>query len=163
MRIITKILLVPVLLAMLSATALLAQDEPLAEEKHDNRFIEWQDYDKAVSRSRAEEIPLLIHFTARWCKWCDKMKRETYKDLQIIRYLNENFAMTMVDTEKLPAVAAKYRVEGLPTLWFLDGDGRRLTSIPGFVSAETLLPLLEFINTKAYEAGDYESWLKQRK
>ena len=163
MRISTKILIVPILLAVLTAPAALAQDAPLQEEKHDNRFINWQEYSDAVERSRAENIPLLIHFTAQWCKWCEKMKRETYKEVKIIRYLNENYAMTMVDTEKLPALAAKFRVEGLPTLWFLDGKGNRLTHVPGYMSAETMLPLLEFINTKAYESGDYETWLKRRK
>jgi thioredoxin-related protein len=158
MRPITTLLLLS-LAATLLAVPAVAQDD----DQPDNRWVYWQSYREAVERSQAEGIPLLLHFTARWCKWCDKMKRETYADRHVIRYLNANFAMAMVDTEKLPALARKYDVEGLPTLWFLDGGGQRLTHIPGYVSAETLLPLLEFISTGAYESSGYDKWLERRK
>ena len=45
---------------------------------------------------------------------------------------------------------------------WLDADGRRLTHVPGYMSPERILPLLEFINTKAYEEQAYDDWLKRR-
>ena len=149
-------LAVAVLLAAFAARAR-AADAP------DNRNVRWESHREAQERARREDKPLLIHFTAPWSKWCDKMRRETYADRAVRAYLNEHFALTMIDTAKLPAMAAKYEVEGLPTLWFLDAEGRRLTHLDGFVSAENLLPLLEFIVARAYETSDYQTWRERRK
>ncbi len=131
-------------------------------EKIDYRSVRWESFREASERSRRENKPLLIHFTATWCKWCTKMKMETYADRRIIHHLNDNYAMAMVDTEKLPALARKFRVESWPTLWFLDSAGARLTNYPGFASTENLLPLLEFISSKAYTEHAYQDWLKGR-
>ncbi|MCP4571054.1 MAG: DUF255 domain-containing protein [bacterium] len=133
-----------------------------AEDKPDNRSVRWESYRDASERSRREDKTLLIHFTARWCKWCTQMKQKTYKDRKVIRYLNEHFAMAMVDTDKLPALGRKFRVEAWPTLWFVGSDGGRLTHVPGYLGPDRLLPLLEFIGTKAYTEKSYEDWLKRR-
>ena len=141
-----------------SATAQVAEDE-----KIDNRFIRWETHREATDRSRVENKPMLIYFTARWSEYGEKMDRETYGDIRVKRYLNENFTMTTVDIEKLPAMAKKYGVAGPPALWFLDARGRKLTNVPGFISPERLLPLLEFIATGAYETREYQDWLDERK
>lgn len=145
------------LAAFLGALPALAE-----EEKPDNRSVNWESYREATERSQREDKPMLLHFTTRWCKWCTKMKLETYADRHVIRYLNENFTMAMVDTEQLPALASKFRVESVPTLWFLNAEGGRLTNVPGFMSAERMLPLLEFIVTEAYKENAYDDWLKRR-
>ena len=147
---------------LLLGALLVAAPAAAQENKPDNRSVNWESYREATERSRREDKPMLIHFTARWCKWCTKMKLETYADRHVIRYLNENFTMAMVDTEQLPALASKFQVEGLPTLWFLDAKGGRLTHVPGFMSTERMLPLLEFIVTKAYKEHAYDDWRKRR-
>lgn len=134
-----------------------------AEAPTDYSRVQWQTLREAQDRAQAEQKPLLIHFTAPWCGWCKKMQRETYGVPAVIHYLNDNFAMAMVDTDKLPAMATKYQVEGLPTLWFQDSGGKRLTKLDGFTSAENLLPLLEFIVARDYEWTDYQTWLERRK
>ena len=168
MRHVATLLLVVALTALLPPAAFTqeenqpAENQP-AEEQHDNRFINWESYREANARSRAEDIPLLLHFMTDTDAYCRKMARETYGDTKVIRYLNENFAMAMVNIELVPALARKYEVDGLPTLWFLDGEGKRLTHAPGFMSTERLLPLLEFIQTKAYETSSYDKWRENRK
>ena len=168
MRQVATLLMVVALTALLPPAAF-AQEEvesvenQPAEEKHDNRFINWESYREATARSRAEDIPLLLHFMTDSDAYCRKMAREAYGDTKVIRYLNENFAMAMVNIEQVPAMARKYEVDGLPTLWFLDGEGKRLTHVPGIMSTERLLPLLEFIHTKAYETSGYDKWLEHRK
>ncbi|MBE0565212.1 MAG: thioredoxin family protein [Krumholzibacteria bacterium] len=129
----------------------------------ESRHVRWESHREAEARSLAEQKPLLIHFTAPWSGWCKKMQRETYADRRVVRYLNEHFAMAMVDTDKLPAMARKFAVEGPPTLWFLEPGGRRLTHLAGYTSADNLLPLLEFIVARDYEWTDYGTWLKRRR
>lgn len=148
--------ILPVVLLMAAACTVLAEDD-----EPDNRAINWQGYSEAMSRGRDFDKPVFIHFTAPWCKWCKKMQRETYTDRRVIKYMNENFAMVMIDTEKLPTLARKFRVESLPTLWFLDSKGRGLTSIKGYVGPDKLLRVLEYVGTKAYEDVDYQTWMRK--
>lgn len=159
--------LLPVLGLALAATLLpprtpsaVAQAPQAAVE---SRHVLWESYREAEARSLAEQKPLLIHFTAPWSGWCKKMQRETYADRRVVRYLNEHFAMAMVDTDKLPAMASKFAVEGPPTLWFVEPGGRRLTRLTGYTSADNLLPLLEFIVAGDYAWTDYGTWLERRR
>ena len=136
----------------------------LAEEKEEApTSITWLGYNEALAKARDFDKPVFIHFTAPWCKWCVKMKKETYTDPDVIRYMEENYIAVIVDTEKLPSLGRKYSVSSLPTLWFLTSEGQGLTSIQGYVGAEKLLPVLEYIRTRAYEEVDYDTWKKRGK
>ena len=144
-------------LVLCSAVPVLAADEEKAPEK-----ITWLSYREAGNKSRDEGKPMMIHFTAQWCSWCRKMKKETYTDRGVIEFMEANFAASIVDTEKLPSIAQKYNVTSLPTLWFIDANGKPLTAIPGYMGPDKLLRVLEYVATKAYETVDYDTWLKQR-
>ncbi|MCK9996445.1 MAG: DUF255 domain-containing protein [Candidatus Krumholzibacteria bacterium] len=152
-----KHILLTILLLMVSVSAAAADDQ----EKTELRSVTWLGYNEGLSQARDFDKPVFLHFTAPWCKWCQKMKNETYADPQVIRFMDENFVAVMVDTEKLPTLARKFRVESLPTLWFLDSRGNGLTSIEGYVGPEKLLRVLEYIGTKAYEEVDYKTWVRK--
>jgi thioredoxin-related protein len=134
-----------------------------AAEEEKPRSIEWLSYREAVNKGRDEDRPVLLHFTADWCGWCKKMKRETYRDMRVIRFMHEKMSAGMIDTEVHQSLARKYSVSSLPTLWFLDADGRPLTAVPGYVGADKLLRIMEYIATKAYEEVDYDTWLDRKK
>jgi thioredoxin-related protein len=132
-----------------------------ADPQDGPRAITWLGYNEALAQGRDFDKPVFIHFTAPWCKWCKKMQRETYTDPRVIGFLDDNFTAVMVDTEKLPALARKFRVESLPTLWFLDSGGKGLTSIQGFVGPDKLLRVMEYVSTKAYVDTDYQTWVRK--
>jgi thioredoxin-related protein len=149
-------LAVILLLLIFVSGAAVAED---AEEKL--RSITWVGYNEALSVGRDFDKPVFLHFTAPWCKWCKKMQKETYTDAQVIRFMTENYAAVMINTETLPSLARKFKVESLPTLWFLDSQGKALTSIQGYVGPEKLLRVLEYVSTKAYEEVDYQTWMRK--
>jgi thioredoxin-related protein len=132
-----------------------------ADDEVDNRAVNWRGYSEALAKGRDFDKPVYVHFTAPWCQWCKKMQKETYTDPKVIKYLNEHFSAVMVDTEKLPSLARKYQVDDLPTLWFLDAQGKSLTNIKGYVGPEKLLRVLEYVSTKAYEEVDYKTWVRK--
>ncbi len=152
-----RYILLAILLLMVSLSAAAA-----AEEKDNPRSVTWLGYNEALSQGRDFDKPVFLHFTAPWCKWCKKMKKETYTDPKVIRFMAENYVAVMIDTEKLPSLSRKYNVSSLPTLWFLDSRGKALTSIEGFVGPEKLLRVLEYVSTKAYEEVDYQTWVRRR-
>ena len=145
-----------ILLLVLAAGGLSDGAEP------DNRAVHWLTYREAMAAGQNQDKPILLHFTARYSGICRRMKRETYQDPKVIRYLNGYFAVAMVDVEDLPALARKYKAETLPMLWFLDSSGKPLTSINGEVGPQKMLRVTEYINDKIYEHTDYTTWLDKR-
>lgn len=160
----TAIFTPPVRLVVLAALLLALPVAAAGEEDEEKiKSITWLGYNEALSQGRDFDTPVFIHFTAPWCKWCKKMQAETYTDPKVIRFMAENFAAVMVDTEKLPSLARKYQVESLPTLWFLDSQGKALTRIEGYVGPDKLLRVLEYVSTKAYDEVDYDTWVRRNK
>ena len=49
------------------------------------------------------------------------------------------------------------------TLWLVDPQGKGLTSLKGYVPKESLLLVLEFVHTKAYEVTDFRTWADKRR
>ncbi len=124
--------------------------------------VPWQDYFPAMATGKGESKPILLHFGTTWNEGSDRMKRETYGNYDVKLSLHQNFATGWVDVEKSPALKKKYSVNGLPTLYFLDSQGNKLTSVDGFVGPERMLLILEFIQTQAYEEMSYEMWKGRR-
>ncbi len=131
-------------------------DDNGAKSKSDT--VQWQNYHEAMADARDNHKPVLIHFTSTWSKWCQKMRTETYRDHRVIAYLDAHFATAWVDAGKFQQLARQYEVNALPTLWFLDADGKGLTSIDGFVPADKLLSVLKFIQTGSYGDMSFQAW-----
>lgn len=144
------------LLMVLSGSVAEVAGEP------DNRAVNWLSYREAMDAGRDQGKPILLHFTSSYSEICRRMKRVTYRDRKVIRRLNASFAVALVDIERLPALARKYKVESLPVLWFLDASGKPLTSIAGEVGPEKLMRVTEYIDRKIYEHTDYNTWLDKR-
>ena len=79
------------------------------------------------------------------------MKLVSFKDKDVIAYLNNNFISISVNTDHEPSVAKKWRVKGLPAIWFLEPDGEKISTVPGYVEPEELLLMVQYIGTRSYE------------
>ncbi len=108
--------------------------------------INWYAYKDGLNQGKKNGKKIFINFRADWCGWCRKMEKETFKDPLIVSYLNKNFISIKVDTDKQKDLAAKYGVRGLPLNWFIEGNGERIGSRPGYISAEMLLSILKSLH-----------------
>ena len=108
-----------------------------AATKSDGAVV-WRDLDAALAESQEAAKPVMIHFTAQWCGWCTKMKKEVYGQNDVAAVLNQDFIPEMVDTDRHPDLKAAYGVEGLPTIWFLTSAGEGITYIHPFRDAQGL-------------------------
>ncbi len=95
--------------------------------------------------ARQEGKPVFLYFHAQWCTYCVKLKKTTFKDQEVLSYLNENFISISVDTDQNQTLAEQWRVRGLPTMWFLEADGSKINNIPGYMDASRLLEILEYV------------------
>jgi len=125
--------------------------------------IKWYAYDEGTARAKEEKKYVFLNFYANWCGYCKKMDRETFRNNSVADYLNEHFIPVKVNSDKQPKIARAYYVQGLPSFWFLDREGDKLTNLAGYQSSEALLPLLRFIHTDSYKKMKFSDFVKNTK
>ena len=109
--------------------------------------IPWlSDHDSALAQAKAANKPLLIDFTAEWCKACKELEHFTYTDAQVIAAAKD-FVPVMIDcTEagdpEVTKIQAKYGVNGLPTVLVVMPDGSISEKLIGFEPAPEFLARL---------------------
>jgi thiol:disulfide interchange protein DsbD len=92
--------------------------------------VTWRPYSgESLSEARGTEKPVIIDFTADWCAPCRELDEVTFHDPEIVKQAKRDFVMIKVDlTRKGNPVHEKllrqYEVKGVPTVVFLDREGR---------------------------------------
>ncbi|NWH04235.1 thioredoxin family protein [Desulfobacter latus] len=125
--------------------------------------IAWNDYTPGMALAGEQDKNIFLYFHAAWCGYCVKLKRETFTDDRIKAYLNDHFVSIGVDTDKRQKLAQQWGVRGLPTLWFLDANGKKINTLPGFVGADQLLSILQYIHTQSYKTMNFQEYVRQKK
>ena len=64
---------------------------------------------------------------------------------QVYTLLNDRFIPIKIDLDSEKQLARKYQVTGIPALLFLDSRGNLLKRVNGFVPAENLVEILDWL------------------
>jgi thiol:disulfide interchange protein len=112
--------------------------------------IAWEkDLAGALARAESESKLVMVDFYTDWCRWCQVMDDKTFSDGAVQTEL-KRMVVVKLDAERDGRDAARrYRVEGFPTILFLDGSGREVGRIPGYMPPEPFLEELGDILEKA--------------
>lgn len=95
--------------------------------------LSWSDdFAKAEAESRRRGLPLLVHFHASWCGPCRRMERDVLDTRSLQTRLGSHVIAVRVDTDRDPAVTARFRVKLLPTDLVVAPDGRQLARSQGY-------------------------------
>ncbi len=96
--------------------------------------IAWRtDFDSAVAEARRTGRPLLVDFSASWCPPCVAMQHDVWPDPAVERAVAQQYVPVAVDVDRNGDVADRYRIETIPTILVLDGQGqviRRAGDLP---------------------------------
>ncbi len=77
--------------------------------QHANNPVSWYAWgDEPFARAAREHKPVLLSVGYSTCHWCHVMERESFEDLEVARYLNQNFIAIKVDREERPDLDAIY-------------------------------------------------------
>jgi len=77
--------------------------------QHAHNPVDWYPWgDEAFEVAAGLGRPVLLSVGYSTCHWCHVMEEESFEDLEIARYLNENYVAIKVDREERPDVDAVY-------------------------------------------------------
>lgn len=109
--------------------------------------LSWkQDYDKALIDAKAGKKLVMVDVYTDWCGWCKKLDRDVYTDKHVQELVAKDFIPVKINPEKTAynrRIADKFGVRGYPHILFLDGDGKKLGEISGYVPADEFAKRLE--------------------
>lgn len=100
--------------------------------------LKWQE---ALDKAKAEDKLIFVDAYADWCGPCKQMDKTTFPDADLGNFHNQNFINLKVNVEKGEGwdFAKNYHVKALPTLFYIDGDGKVVHKSAGMRSSVDLV------------------------
>lgn len=115
-----------------------ATDTDLLPEGTAAGRIVFESFERGWLASRAQQKPLLVFFTAGWCKFCRQMINETFTQDAVVR-LSGSFVCVLVDADAEPQICREFEVHGFPTVQFVSPSGVRLNRVTGKQPAQQFI------------------------
>ncbi len=91
------------------------------------------------------------------------MEEESFTQPEIAKFLTTNFISIRVDVDKEKKTASSYYVKSLPTSWFLEPNGSKITNIPGYVNPKLFLTILKYIASESYRKMTLKEYMEKGK
>jgi thioredoxin-related protein len=162
---------------------------PLSSFKSESTFqeiekVKWYTIQEAQELSRKTPKKIYIDMYTDWCGWCKVMDKNTFTNSDVIKHLNTNFYPVKFDAEGKEEVLFKDKtfkfvsngsrgyhelaatlMQGklsYPTSVFLDERLDLISPLPGYLTPEKMVPILEFIGEDHYKTTSYQDFLAQR-
>lgn len=131
---------------VLAVAVLAASAHAAAPVATDAQAIAWQaggsdaEVDRAFAAARAAGKPVFLYWGAVWCPPCNQVKATLFHRADFIER-SRDFVPVYVDGDKPGAqkVAARFHVQGYPTMVLFKPDGTEVTRLPGEVDPERYL------------------------
>lgn len=96
-----------------------------------------------LKRAKAEKKVIFLDAYTTWCGPCKLLQKNVFTKPEVGALFNQKFINVKVDMEsgEGPKLAQKYPLEGYPTLFFIDGDGKIVKQVIGYQNPETLVSI----------------------
>jgi len=109
--------------------------------------VTWKQYtEETIKEAQTLNKPVIIDFYATWCTPCRELEEVTFHQPDVVRLAENDFIMVKVDVTKggnpyNEELLKKYDIKGVPTIVFLDVDGkeRKDLRLVDFLPAEQFL------------------------
>ncbi|MCK4309257.1 MAG: thioredoxin fold domain-containing protein [Candidatus Atribacteria bacterium] len=150
-------------------------DEQNAEAVEETKplVLKWLSYNEGLTLAQKENKYVLIYFYTDGCSWCKKLEKETFFDEDVKKILSDKFVTVKINARSENKVlengkeiserelATLYQVSGYPTTWFLESNHSRVAPLPGYVTTEQFIPVLNYIGEGWYESISFKEYLEK--
>jgi len=171
--------LIPFLLAiftLMSCTFLMGQVDGNSNK------INWLTWEELETAQKKEKKKVYVDIYTEWCGWCKKMDKTTYKDKDVIKYINENYYAVKFDAEtkktitldgkKYKFVKTKRRgynqlaadlLKGklsFPSSVFLNSDLSLIQPVAGYLDSKQLEMMLNYFAENHHRKTPWTTYQK---
>lgn len=145
-RFISAFLIAAVLFVGIAATPPTTTANPKVEGI---QFVDLS-WSKALAKAKKEKKLIFFDAYTSWCGPCKMMQKTVFTRKDVGEYFNATFINVKKDMEvgEGPQLANMYPIEGYPTLFFIDGNGKLVTSHLGALDGPGLVQFAKMVATK---------------
>jgi thiol-disulfide isomerase/thioredoxin len=90
----------------------------------------WNTWDEGVALAKDQKRPILVDVYTDWCKYCKVLEEKVFPDPNVEKELG-NYVTIRVNGDEFPEIVERYRIQGYPTILFLDKNGALLDKLVG--------------------------------
>jgi HEAT repeat protein/thiol-disulfide isomerase/thioredoxin len=123
---------------VVAAASLLGADGPATPV---DRVMPHAGWESASEAALADGQPVLMIFHAPWCGACHKLQEETL-GTDSFQTMAAPLHLVAIDAEAEPRLAGEYRVQSLPDMLLLSGEGQVVARRQGFLNLDAMLAWL---------------------
>ncbi len=143
-------------------TSQVAKDEPA---------IQWMTIEQAEEACAKKPRKIFVDVYTDWCGWCKKMDASTFKDPEVVKYVNEKFYAVKMDAEDKNNIIFRGKVfkfnppreandlaitllngqMSYPTTVYLDEKLNVIQSLGGYVDGKQFNMILHYFGQEAYK------------
>ncbi len=100
-------------------------------------------WDETLALAKKENKPIFLDVYASWCGPCKLLKKNSFPDVEVGKYFNDNFINVTLDGEKGDGlkVARELKVKGYPSLYVLNSKGELIVYYSGYLGPDDLIEL----------------------
>ena len=142
--------------------------------------IKWYTWEEASELTKTNPKKVFVDVYTDWCGWCKRMDATTFKDAEIVKYLNDNFYPVKFNAEQKDQIdfggkEFKFVAQGrrgvhqlayalldgrlgYPAFVLLDETFARIMISPGYKKVPQLKQELTFANEEHYKTMSWESF-----
>ncbi len=99
----------------------------------------------AKQKAAKEGKLYMVDFVAKWCMPCRWMEETTFSDVQVMKYLEENYVAVKVDIDDFDGFAYKqlYNIKILPSILIFNSKGEIIDQYQESLSPSKMLKILQ--------------------
>jgi len=105
--------------------------------------FDWpSDYDEAIEMAKKEKKDIYLFIGSAYCKYCEKMKKTTLSDKDVLKKLNKSFVSIYMSRD-IDDIPSQFKTKPVPRHYFLTSKGKVIYTTIGSRSKEAFFDLLE--------------------
>ena len=105
--------------------------------------FDWpSDYDEAIAKAKVEKKDVYVFIGSAYCRYCEKMKKTTLSDKDILKRLNKDFVSIYLSRD-IDDIPEKFKTKPVPRHYFVNTKGKIIYTTIGSRSKEGFFELLD--------------------
>ncbi len=154
----------------------------LISARQDNEKVNWYSFEEAVEHVTENPRKILIDVYTDWCGFCKRMDAETFGNSKVASYINQNFYPVKFNSETKDtinfqgytfvnenegrrsahqlSIALLQGQMSYPSIVYMNEDFEILATVPGFMTPDSIEPILRFFAENHYKTKSWEDYQK---